>query len=42
MTTDVDPKRDTITCPAVGLYSSPIEYSTMGHIVLGLTSLAVA
>ena len=40
MTIDVDPKGDTITCPAFGLYSSPVEYSTMGHIVLGLTSLA--
>ena len=39
-TIDLDPKRDKITCPAFGLYSSPAEHSTMGHIVLELTSLA--
>ena len=39
-TNDLDPKRDKITCPAFGLYSSPAEHSTMGHIVLELTSLA--
>ena len=31
---------DKITCPAFGLYSSPTEYTTMGHTVLDLTSLA--
>ena len=40
MTAELDPKGDKITCPAFGLYSSPAEYSTMGHIVLELTSLA--
>ena len=40
MTIELDPKGDKITCPALGLYSSPAEYSTMGHIVLDLTSLA--
>ena len=40
MTIEVDPKGDTITCPAFGLCSSLVAYSTMGHIVLGLTSLA--
>ena len=40
MTVELDPKGDTITCPAFGLYFSPAEYSTMGHIVLDLTSLA--
>ena len=39
-TIELDPKRDTITCPAFGLYSSPAEYSTLGHIVLELTNLA--
>ena len=29
-----------MTCPAFGLYSSQIEYSTMGQMVLDLTSLA--
>ena len=33
------PQGDKITCPALGLFSSPAEYSTMGHIVLDLTSL---
>ena len=37
---ELDPKGDNISCPAFGLYSSPAEYSTMGHIVLDLTSLA--
>ena len=37
---ELDPKGDNITCPAFGLYSSQAEYSTMGHIVLDLTSLA--
>ena len=40
MTIELDPKGDKITCPAFGLYSSPAEHSTMGHIVLDLTSLA--
>ena len=38
-TLELDPKGDKTTCPAFGLYSSPVKYSTMGHIVLGLTSL---
>ena len=37
---ELDPKGDNITCPAFGLYFTPAEYSTMGHIVLDLTSLA--
>ena len=40
MTIELDPKGDKITCPAFGLYSSPAEYFTMGHIVMDLTSLA--
>ena len=28
-----------ITCHAIGLYTSPVQHSTMGHIVLDLTSL---
>ena len=39
-TIELDPKKDNITCPAFGLYSSPAEHSTMGHIVLDLTNLA--
>ena len=39
MTIELDPQGDKITCPAFGLLSSPAEYSTMGHIVLDLTSL---
>ena len=39
-TIELDPKGDKISCPAFGLYSSPAEYSTMGHIVLDLSSLA--
>ena len=38
MTMEFDPEGDKITCPALGLSSSPAEYSTMGHCV-GLTSL---
>ena len=38
MTIDLDPEGDKITCPAFCLYSSPAEYSTMGHIVLDLTN----
>ena len=33
-------KETKIICPAFGLYSSPAECSTMGHIVLNLTNLA--
>ena len=40
MTIELNPKGDKITCSVFGLYSSPVEYSTMGHIVLDLTSLA--
>ena len=40
MKIELDPKGDKITCPTFGLYPSPAEYSTMGHIVLDLTSLA--
>ena len=36
----LNPWRDKITCPAFGLYASPAEYSTMGHIVLDLSGLA--
>ena len=39
MTIELDPQGDKITCPAFCLFSSPAEYSTMGHIVLDLTSL---
>ena len=38
-TMKLDPHGDKITCPALGLYSSPAEYFTMGHVVLDLTSL---
>ena len=37
---ELNPKGDEITCPVFILYSSPVEYSTTGHIVLDLTSLA--
>ena len=40
MTVELDPKGDKRTFPTFGLYSSPAEHSTMGHIVLDLTSLA--
>ena len=40
MTIERDPKGDKLTWPAFGLKSSPAEYSTVGHIVLDLTSLA--
>ena len=40
MTVEMDPTGGTITFPAFGLYSSPAEHSTMGHIVLDLTSPA--
>ena len=39
-TIELDPKGDKITCPIFGLYSSPADYSKMGHIVLDLTNLA--
>ena len=39
MTIEMDPQGDKITCPAFGLYSSPAEYSTKGHIVVDLTNL---
>ena len=39
-TIELDPKGDKITWPAFGLYSSPAEYSTMGHVVLDVTGLA--
>ena len=39
MTIELDPQGDKITCPAFGLFCSQTEYSTMGHIVLDLTSL---
>ena len=38
-TIELDPKGAKIACPAFGLYFSPAEYSTMGHVVLDLTSL---
>ena len=40
VTLELDPKGAKITCPAFGLYSSPVECSTMGHLVLDWTSLA--
>ena len=40
MTIELDPRWDKITCTAFGSYSSPAEYSTLGHIVLDLTCLA--
>ena len=39
-TIELDPKGENITCPPFGMYSSPPFYSTMGHIVSDLTSLA--
>ena len=39
MTIELDPQGDKLKCPPFGLYSSPAEYSTMGHLVLDLTSL---
>ena len=39
-TIELDPQGDKIICPAFGLYSSPVEHSTIGHPVLDLTSLA--
>ena len=40
VTLQVDPEGVQSTCPAFGLYSSLVEYSTVGHIVLDMTSLA--
>ena len=31
MTRELDPKGHKTTCPSFGMYSSPAEYSTMGH-----------
>ena len=41
MTIELDPKGDKITCPAFGLYSSPAEYSTVGHIGFGFDESCV-
>ena len=38
-TFELDPQGDKITCPAFGLFSTPDECSTVGHMVLDLTSL---
>ena len=38
MTIELDPQGDKITCPAFGSFSTPADYSTMGLIVLDLTS----
>ena len=40
VTLELDPKGGKITCATFGLYSSPAEHSTMGRMVLDLTSLA--
>ena len=40
ITLELDPKGAKITCPTFGLYSSPVEYASLGHIPLDLTSLA--
>ena len=39
ITLELDPKGAKITCPVFVLYCSPVEYSTMGHLVLDLTRL---
>ena len=39
MTLELDPQRGKITCPALELFSSPAENSTMGNTVLDLPSL---
>ena len=39
-TVELHPKGDKITCPAFGLYSSPVECSIIGDIVLYVTSLS--
>ena len=38
-TIELDPEGDKITCAAFGLHLSPVEYSTMGRLVLDSTSL---
>ena len=38
-TIELDPQGDKVACPAFGLSSSPAEYSTLGLVLLGLTSL---
>ena len=40
ITLELAPKGAKITCPAFGLYSSPVDCTTMGHIVLDFTSAA--
>ena len=40
MTIELNPKGDKLHVQFFGLYASPAEYSTMGHVVLDLTSLA--
>ena len=40
MTIELNPKGDKITCLASGLFSFSVDYSTMGYVVLDLTSLA--
>ena len=40
VTIELNPKRDNMTCPALGFYSSPVQYFTMGYLVLDLTSLS--
>ena len=40
ITIELDPQGDKMTCAPFGLYSSPAEHSTMGHVVLDLTNLA--
>ena len=35
-TIELDPKEDKLTCPVVGLYSSPVEENTMGAYCVGL------
>ena len=42
MIIELNLKGDNITCPAFGLCSSPFEYSTVGNIVLDLSSLYVS
>ena len=41
-TIELDPKGDNITCPAIGLYSSPAEHSTMGQSVWTQRSLPIS
>ena len=42
VTVELDPKRDEITCPASGHYSSPAEHSTVGHFCVGLDESCVS